>query len=173
MYPKLEGTSVPEGEVDLRFRRPRRTANLRTMTAEHRTAGPTNEDSPHAAAIAVGLATWFTVGRYASLEDAEGYARFPTEYLAIFAAAAILGFGFPGRARQIAWGMAGTHAAAAIFTTPRGDGDGLWTLIFVWIALTGVAFYAAAHLSGRLRCALTKAFDRAEKVAKDCGRRHS
>jgi len=109
-----------------------------------------------ASAFLVGLVSWFTVGRHASLEDAEGYARFPSEYLALFVLAALLGLLFAGKAKQVAWGMASAHALGAIITTSRGDGDGLWSLILVWIAGTWWVFLALAWLSGRSRRAVVR-----------------
>ena len=106
-------------------------------------------------AFLVGLVSWFSVGRHASLEDAEGYARFPSEYLALFALAALLGLLFAGKAKQVAWGMVSAHALGAIITTSRGDRDGLWWIL-VWIAGTWWVFLALAWLSGRSRRAVVR-----------------
>lgn len=80
-----------------------------------------------------------------------GTPRITAFWIVTVAVAGVLGFLVGGYSRQIAGGMGSAQLIAAVFTAPRGDGDGLWLMWFPVIAVLGVVHLVVAALGGRLR----------------------
>ena len=65
-------------------------------------------------------------------------------------AASIVGYFEPRRPRLVAAAIIAVPCLLAPFTTPRGDGDGLWTLIFPMLAVLAVLMAGCAAFGGRV-----------------------
>ena len=99
------------------------------------------------AGLVIWLATWATI---ADDDDPSG-SRLWLLWITMVAVAAILGYAFPEDDGFIAFAMAGAPLVAAGWTAPRGDGDGLWVLIFPYLIFMGFVLWLVAWLAGRLR----------------------
>lgn len=104
-----------------------------------------------AASCIAGLGIWFATiapvpdGVYVSST------RILLLWIAMIAAAAILGYVLANDGRLVALGLAGAPLMTAAWTASRGDGDGLWVLFFPYLVFMGFILLFVAWLAGRLR----------------------
>jgi hypothetical protein len=114
-----------------------------------------------AAAELIGLAIWLPA-MAAEPRYSRGHQGSDWYFPAMFAAAAVLGVVFWRQWQVLPMGLLSGQIVLAPWTTPRGDDDGMWVLIFVFLLAMGFAFHlmswgiawfgsAVARWSSRLR----------------------
>ena len=74
----------------------------------------------------------------------------PWYFPAMIAAAVVLGAVFFRRWSSIGVGLVVPQLLVAGWTTPRGDNDGLWVLIFPMLVVLGIVLYGGAGLASKV-----------------------
>ena len=108
---------------------------------------------------AAGLVIWLATMATVADDDSPSTLRMWLLWIAMVAVAAILGYALPEDDGFIAFAMVGAPLVAAGWTAPRGDGDGLWVLIFPYLVVMGFVLWLVAWLAGRLRVWLMRTSD--------------
>jgi hypothetical protein len=103
--------------------------------------------------LLVGLSVWIaTMARYPRVSDDPHESNGNAALFPLLAlAAVILGAVEPRRSKWVAASLVIAPLLLAPWTTPRGDEDGLWGLIFPMLFVLGALLIACAELGGWLR----------------------
>ncbi len=104
----------------------------------------------------VGLAVWLPTSSTVPQGDEGSSSRGYVLWAGLITAAAVLGWTYPGLARIVATGLVGGPLMTAFWTAPRGDNDGLWTLIFPYLIFIGLVLLLPAWIAGRCRDRLAR-----------------
>lgn len=111
---------------------------------------------PEVVASLVGLLLWFglaTNTRPGDVGQDDQYGAFTSISLLV---GIVLVSRWPQRLPIAAAGFVGPTMVAAVFTAPRGDGDGLWVLIVPWLAGLGVLVLVGAALVATIEARLRR-----------------
>jgi hypothetical protein len=107
-------------------------------------------------AVVLGIVLWWrffgSAPRYSDVNEDNGDASF---FLWMIATAFVIGFFARDRAGVCGVALGVPPLVLAPWTAPRGDGDGLWTLIIPILFLFIFVVVGASAAAGRLRDRLT------------------
>ena len=96
-----------------------------------------------------GLAVWLPTSTAMPQGEEGSSRRGLVLWAGLIAAAAVLGWAYP-KSRIVATGLVVGPFVTAFWTAPRGDNDGLWTLIFPYLIFIGLVLLLPAWDRGKM-----------------------